>query len=529
MTNYKVITINDWTGGLYDNYYKAGDVNTAKRMKDNEYANGVFDPISQPGTLNPVAIKKTDLVNYTIVDNPFWKIVGYSAGSDKVYALERGANIHEITVVTNTLTSPVFATIVAAGVHAGHSGFTGEDLVIYSKNGEICLFASWNDDTDGDLAQIAMDGTITSDYLSGTATGGAALGKNPHPLQIADNGFLYIGDGNSIHKLDGTVVGGANGTFTASAIDAPIGWVFNDFSKWEGYMLAVANFAPGGGDSLSTTTTKEKAMFIWDYLSSAGGDLDGFERVVPITGNGVVKYVFMHNGIPHIFLVAAGYSEIQRFNGSGFDFVKRLRSGDEPYCKGAISSFYGLTLWVSKSNGIFVFGSIYPNETDKIYRFGVPSGGAIMQATTAGSYYFGNGDDKAYVLLIPGGDNDNISDGAYGTGSIYYSRVYEVPFGSEIHGFNIYFEPTDKQTNTNSVNKLYVWINIPSGGVPTEEIQINIVENQEKGFIYIPYHKSNVYAIQIGYGFSTFSSDTKRASINPNRIEILWTNKLKKI
>ena len=513
------IVISDLSGGLHNQYHQ--DIQTeTKLMRENEYGRGNFDPITIPGLMRPLTIKRTDLVNKTVVDASIRKFVPYS--STKLYAIETGANIHEITYSNNTITSPQFAEITAVGTHAAHTGFTCDDMVVYQKNGTICFLASWNDNVDGDVALIEADGTLDADYFSATATGGQVLGKYYHPLLVAPNQFCYTGDANSIHKLDGTTAGGANGTASLSAIDAPKGWVFKDFEHWGGYMMAAANNLPGGGDLGFIDV--EKAVYIWDYSSVSGGDLDGFESVIPVRGQGNLDYIFIHENIPHIFVSNSTYSEIQKFDGMNFVPIKRINAEDRPYSKGSFTDYKGLTMWTSVSTGLMLYGRIFPNSMPGIYRFGSSvDGGAIHTALITDRYFGGAGNDNAYRIDVPGSNTDVITDCLHGTYDIFFTKVYDLPAQSQIHGVNLYWKPTSGETNVNVINELGFFLNMPSSA--TKDVSINVKINQGKGFLFVPYHKTNVNTVQLTWDYSSIS--TRAKAIIPHRIEILWSPKQK--
>ena len=88
-------------------------------------------------------------------------------------------------------------------------------MIIYTESSNFYVFYSWNDNASGDVGRLDAGGTtFDDDYMSTIPTGGATLGRFPHPLWEGSNGILYIGDGASIHKFDGL-----SSTFGASAID----------------------------------------------------------------------------------------------------------------------------------------------------------------------------------------------------------------------------------------------------------------------------------------------------------------------
>lgn len=171
----------------------------------------------------------TDATNNSVVDSV---LVSSVVTPDGLLAyLIGGTKFQELTIVNDTLTSPVPHTLAAAGVHGAHSGFSFAlgDINAYNIGTATRYLYSWNDGTDWDVGMY-NGSAFDDDFMSsvpatplGTTAADLTDGVgHPHPLyRSAADDLEYIGSGRYVHVFDGGT--GASGTFSSRVLTLPVG------------------------------------------------------------------------------------------------------------------------------------------------------------------------------------------------------------------------------------------------------------------------------------------------------------------
>lgn len=116
-----------------------------------------------------------------------------------------------------------FTTLPTAG-----TGAWGEDITIWSIGGTAFSFISWNDNTDGDVAQASLNsGGITagSNWFSQLAGSRVLVMNVPHRLMEGPTKKLYITDGRYLHSVDSS---SGSAVATLQDYDMGDGWVIVD-------------------------------------------------------------------------------------------------------------------------------------------------------------------------------------------------------------------------------------------------------------------------------------------------------------
>lgn len=333
----------DWYAGLLPTH---GSTGTGSRIGNGFNDTTAIDPFRSPGYLSPGYLP-ADATNVSIVDAVLKN--GVSDGN-KAYIMSAGTKLHELTISTNTLTTPTtFPHTITA--HGGHSTVVGEDVAIYYLDGTKYLFYSWNDNTDGDIGRYDMSATFYDDYMSTAATGGAVLDKDyPHPMIVGDDNILYIGDGPNLASLQGTT---AAGIFNASALDLPTGYVITSFAKTSDYLVIYAykNTSVSGSSYLRSEAT----AFFWDYVSVS------YTYAYPLLGN-YVNGGFNVGGVPGCFV-----------RGQAADSVSSKQSKMLLFENGSFQTKVAFNDNIPGRGGVEVTGeSIIWNSDGKIYVYGNP-------------------------------------------------------------------------------------------------------------------------------------------------------------
>lgn len=425
--------------------------NTRSNLKSGEswqVANSIaIDLIRSPGISSQGLSSGGDVDQNNKLTALINKGIHYDNGTNSyLYMIEHSNKLHEIdSLATGQVDAlanfPV--SIAADGVHASHTTMICEDIINFKVNrsstGVNSLFVSYRDNTDGDIMRVDPDGTnLDSDYFSGSA-GGAALSKNPHPLIVAENGFGYVGDGNTIHKLDPET--GANGTATLSVIDVPVGWTITDMIDHQGLDWIVGINDPNYLSSSGLRPGKLAKVFVWNYIRNSSTDFSGWEKGSPLSLGSIAKpgNIFIHSdGNMYIFILSENYkTQIRILNGNTFETLWEEPGDFMPTKKGSISSYHGHIMWTDSSGTIHTFK--YPEKMyNKIGKLS-NSAGAIM-LDSSGNYLLSNNNLEL-----------NIHASNY-TDSSLTLLVKEFPKLSIITGMTVFYKPVSDTTANNNIN-----------------------------------------------------------------------------
>lgn len=164
------------------------------------------------------------------------------------------------------------------------------DIITYYIGTVEYVFYSWTSGSEWNVGRLTVGtGTFDDDFMSTVPASplaapylaGGALNVD-HPMYVASNNRLYIGDRNFVHSFDGQT--GANGTFEANVLDLPQGYQIVDFLEWNNYLVVFAN------NTSKTFGSQEPTAFFWDTFSesftftkSCGGDSVACARIYEST------------------------------------------------------------------------------------------------------------------------------------------------------------------------------------------------------------------------------------------------------
>lgn len=390
-----VITIEKLYGGW------AKDLSTSQNKtvegNQNQYGQAISTMVNRPGYeghISPGLILNTmtdasSVVNALPVDG-----VVTSTGS----AFCVLANARVINFMVNGTSIPNDAhDVTAQGIHSGHTTFSGADsaMVTYvsvtgtspSYVSDEYVFYSWEDNTDGDVAQFKKStGVYKFNYLSalGTQNNGTALQRStvssqyiPHPLLVGQDNNLYIGNGRFLASHDPTTT-----SVSYQALDLKPGWVIVGLEKYQNYIAIVAFKQNVAFFSNIGSTKSECKMFLWDGFSTSWN----FEY--DLKDNYVSN--ILRDGLTDIYVITYGRNstvKLKKFDGYGFNILfETALAGLTPGgvlsnspCIGAIDLWLNHIVWTNYYNGeINEYGSPDGIVSDK-YESGFHQLGLVNQ------------------------------------------------------------------------------------------------------------------------------------------------------
>lgn len=493
-----------------------GSAPVTKIGRDYEFDNSTgFDPVKRPGILTISRGTNQDLDTNNRITNVIKRQVPYISSTSAHYLIENGPKTHGVSSNDGVLDASPYnnfpvSTIAEGATHTTgpHTTFVNDDIIVYKHNlastPTYSLFVSYSDNTDGDVARISTDGGTTDfDFMSGTATGGAVLNIAPHPLLVAENGFLYIGDGSAVHKYDGST--GANGTFTASAIDAPTGWVIKDLLDYKGFcwIFAINNQANTGA---TLKPPREAAIFLWNYISRKSGEFSGFDKSSPYIFQNVSEIgpMFIHDGVPHLFLLTGGgNTQLRRWTGSEFAVAWEEPGNIIPY-KSGISEYFNHIVWFA-GGSIYSFGRTspsFPEVFNKLTTIGGSNSGIL---TIGGSTNYWITYDDNFVLW-----------GSL-TRTCSLSLIpKQLPKLSKVTSMTIYYPPHSDTTVSTLTASLYK--NYKTSAESLTMTATHILDGTRGYKVWIPLNITGVNTIRPTFDYTLHASAT--GGFEPYMVEI---------
>lgn len=528
------------SAGLVDLY--AGDLrfgqstpNLRNRGKDGQYATGVVNPLRvygyvSPGNNSVTAISDAGLTTLT-------RAIKVDEANAKIYyfdLLGSGSKIHKIDGLDST-SGTVIRTI---------TGATATDLEIYTVNGTRKLFYSYAKSGGGNIGVFDLTSTYDDTWLSGTATGGFNTGATTQTrMVIADNGFMYVLDGNAVHKVDGTTDGGASGTVTANVLLFPSFFTLVDATDFRGLMWIGVIQSPIDPFATSLSSPAGVGIYVWDRQSTRVSMTD-FIYIPGVMG---IKAVFSYENTCYCFAISnSKFTQIRAYDGKNFTVVKQLGYNAYPrYPKSVVQLSNGF-MWLGVDGIMYFYGRPIPSADNGLFQIGDISAniaggttfsqtGAITAVSTNLSSTAGEASIQDMIILTytDTGVNAYIkqylpyvayANSAVVTGNtgLMKTLVYQLPKLSTVDFITLYFPPLSSGGATSSL-AVDVYLNQSTTSTATTTLTL---DDGTRGYHVIPVGKTNVNFIQIGFTWVA-TGLTSAIMLSSADIEYTPTTKLK--
>lgn len=358
-----------------------------------DMASGSWNPSRRFGFMCPINISFTSL---TESDAGFaftnqWRATIYDPSVSSLYVAENGPLIWG-SGSSGSYTD--FKTIVGGTI--GGTNVKVTDLEIYQVNGVRQIMFSYTNDTGGGnigIFQPNSNGTTVTNnntWLQGTCTSGFYLGaQNDHFMVASDNGFLYVGDGNAVHKIDGTAAtGGAAGTATQNVLVAPPSFTFMDGVDFKGSMWFAIQDTPVAFADTSSYSSGTCGVYVWDRQTTIVSMTD----FIPVKGMKSIRkiYVTQSGKVRIIGMSSKRTIQIREFDGSVFDTIDESAMVSWPTYRDSLTVAGNLVYWLGQDSRIYAHGPVVPGESDRLFIMGDAT--AVTQAsfTTGAILFFEN-------------------------------------------------------------------------------------------------------------------------------------------
>lgn len=336
---------------------------------------------------------------------------------------------------------------------------------------------------------------------------------------ISGDGFMYGLFKNSVHRIDGTSVGGANGTVYQDVLLAPSYFYFSNGIDYRGnlYLVIQKNSQYQNQYLLNDNANSfnsEVGVYIWNRQSTFFNTSD----FIPVLGVLSIHSIFVApNGKVRIICRASNKTtQIREFNGTSFVVLKELGITSYPNYDDSVVVANGFTIWQGSDTRIYYYGKEPGDVNEFLF---VPAllgtvttskGGAIAYAD--GGTLQADGLDSLYVSLYDGTNYivrkvSPHSDGTYNSASVVraagtpYTGTKLLPRLSTVKHIDVYFAVLGVQTTS----------------LTTEEATISIYFNESA----TAWATKSITRTDLNKGL--FSIEVNKPFINSIQFSITWS------
>lgn len=381
----------DMTGrkGLADKFY--GDINNFGTSgdqslgtpqyritgKSGEVVSGIFNPIRKYGFLSPSVGTIYEYSN-NATDISLVGAARYDALANKIYYL---------TNITGTANPPglqridgIDSTTLNVDRTMPASTTFGGSLEIYTvydgTSANRCLFYSYLSSSGWRVGTKQLDNntsgsginTFTDNWLG---SGGAVTGTFQMPFTgeckfvLAGDGYMYILNGNEVHRVDGTQLGGTSGTVTKDVLLAP---TFNRFTHgvdlngnlYLALQKTTASESHNGSlttdDILTRNFVSDCGVYVWNRQAS----FTNSSSYIPILGVREIRALWVEprrNNLMCITIASNGVTQLRQFDGNLFRIVKELGFGAYPNYSDSLTTAGSFSVWLGYDGNIYYYGA----------------------------------------------------------------------------------------------------------------------------------------------------------------------------
>lgn len=506
-------------------------------------AEGIYNPLTRYGYMSPAnnTTKACTGTTSFLLTSALMRPSGVRESTNSVYfADEATTGTAGQIVVLADATDTSLANIYTVPTFGDPSQYSKvEDMIQYTVNGLQRVFFAVSNTTGSLIAgnvgiATTTFGTTDPDWAN-TVHSADIRAEARLSFCLADNGFLYLLDGMAIHKIDGTVNGGADGIFTQDALnfigsnDNTISHATNavDAVDTRGRMWIAVNLFEypfhNQTSNFSAKSISQKAgVYIWDRRTTVATIQD----FTFINGVKEIKAMTVLSGQPACFSVTTdGYTELRIWNGNEFKVAVRLGRNAHPnYRRHSIYQGGDYIIWFGADGKIYFFGSFEPGVAAALYILGDMTSHVTNGQTfsTAGVMVPLNGNETVtsgvnneqlafYLSFSDTGGNHLKKWYPFGTDSIasnaqlghvgnVYSLVQYLPRLATITSIDIYCQPLGAAADSTTVATLKFYANQSATPFMTKTVTRDDIS---KGYLTYSMNKSYVNAFQMEIEWST--------------------------
>lgn len=514
-----IITI-DLSGknGLVHNYYNDKDESSSTPNRrflaaEGQMAEGTYNPFTRYGYMSPSNTGLGTVTSSSAYDDEIAAVQYdednedfYLAGGTKIF---RGTNADDVDVtLQKTLTSS-----------------TVTDLEIYQVNGVKKIFYSYKKTAASDIGIASLPFASSDDTWLSATVGGDQFNLSDtlnHKMVPADNGFMYVLDSSSLHKIDGSTGGGTNGTATANVLVFPAYINLYDAVDSGGklYIVTQDTTTPVNSIVLDNSYTINTGIYVWDRQSTTVS----FVNFIPVTGVQAIHkiYISPEGNIRIMVTSGDGRFQIRALTGNAFRVIQEAGQEAAPRKRDGVHVGNLVVTWFGSDGLMYSHGRVSHQDKEGLFKIGNIQGGvanlttgAILYAggdslgSSSGRYesYYISYDDSSAISVKKWLPHALVSASGIGftqttdQGDVF-TPVSPLPVLSDIKSVRIYCLPTDN-TGTTKVADIKFYFNQSATSSFTKSITRT---DASKGYVEFEINKSFVTTVQFEIEFNTSQS-----------------------
>jgi len=329
----------------------------------------------------------------------------------------------------------------------------------------------------------------------------------------ADNGFAYLFNDNSVHKIDGTETGGEQGTITENVLKFPSYFTCVDAVDTRGKMYIGVQSNPQSGFSDNRSYSESTVgVYVWDRQSTIVGTRD----FIPLYGVRDIKklYIAPNGDVRAICIGDDRFTQIRSISSGSGAILKTLGLSAYPNTKDSLKIMNNMAVWLGADGVFYAHGAVISGTPEELYKIGDISG-QYSGTLTSGAIFIGNSESTQSRQGIILGLSDDSTQKVrrwfpHGVGTIssvaqtgnqgnVYSQVKFLPTLSTIRHINFVGMPT--ATNSSDV---IATIKFYFNQSQTASFSKNVTKaDMNKGYLSFEINKPYVHAVQIEIEYST--------------------------
>ena len=489
---------------------------------DNQYMDGVVNPIRFPGFLSP-ALKTLDNITSPTTEPILASVVDIQNQDLYFGEFKSPTGSSSIMRLTTTTDDSVSSAFIIGYQTANTNALQVTDMAEYELNGTRGFYYAFNTDNDntgGDVGffdPTSFTNIETGDTLS-SATNGFNTGNNNVRLRPADNGFMYILDGSAVHKFDGTTAGGSNGEAEENVLKFPGYFQTTDALDYAGFLwITVVGTTR---DIITTNLTAFNSIFAGVFVWNRQSRVVNMSDFIPIPGQVEIRAIFLYDGVPHVLTRSSNSTtQLRRYEGSKFSLVHEFSGDGYPNHPSSIFQNGRIVYWQGKEDGIiYAYGRVRAGSRPGFFKIGdltADTNTSWTNGSSEGGILTGFGADASATSLsamvatfeddnggqvrrfnphkavnISGQSSNALSGG-------FKSIVKPLPKLSHVTGMTLYFPPQNI-TNSNRYMTASIFKNRGTASIVSKSLT---GDDAARGWKYISLNESNTNYIQVGFDY----------------------------
>lgn len=197
-------------------------------------------------------------------------------------------------------------------------------------------------------------------------------GSYSNKLIPSGDGFLYVLNRNSLHRIDGTTIGGSTATIYQDILQAPDDTFLTHGCEYNNYLYVIVQKNKFWSNNINeqdpfdiSSGVGNVGVYVWNrqsafYNSSNFINIPGINHVRKI-------WVTPKNDLCLIAITATGETQLMKFNGSKFITDQQLPFGAYPIAEHALKVYGNYSYWCASDGVIYVYGSEFASEQDGLF------------------------------------------------------------------------------------------------------------------------------------------------------------------